>query len=585
MEKEGRYARKAGGQWRPAEPDGHGSGDSAEASNAASRSETAPQGSRSARVADASDPAPADRFRPARRTVSGSVSDRDSSSIVALVVALVTAAVRRRSPRARATAERRDGAESVEQLAGALGRARRARRLARRRRGRRRTLDEVAALPGVDAVVLDALTTERRAAAHRARRLRRRGRARRAPDAAEHERPRDRGRLPLPARRRREGSGRLRAGLVVPLPAARPGRSARSPRSAARPRTASPTRRSTRSRARAARRARARQRAAASPRPGSSPSSTRSPASTTAAASTSSSRARSRAPGATSGGSRWSCFDLDDFKSINDRLGHLAGDVVLAEVAARVRRVVRATDIACRVGGDEFARDPARVEPRRRRAARRTHRAHGRASARSDRAGRSTSRPASPSCGREDDANLLFDRADVALYRAKDAGKDTARRAEQTAQRTEKTARPGCPGLARYLLFAYVSRRAASRPRGSPPVGAPRGSSPRHLFPTSTRVATRRCTLLRRAARVIGLEAFALDAAVSARHARHADPRAPTSTSARRGRGSGSDDVQRRARSASPGLPIGAPPASLSRRRAGRRTGFVETIARSCYAQ
>src|SRR2546421_394259 len=48
-------------------------------------------------------------------------------------------------------------------------------------------------------------------------------------------------------------------------------------------------------------------------------------------------------------------FDLDDFKAINDRIGHLAGDAVLAETAERVKDVVRSADIACRVGGDEFA--------------------------------------------------------------------------------------------------------------------------------------------------------------------------------------------------------------------------------------
>src|SRR5688500_6101176 len=48
-------------------------------------------------------------------------------------------------------------------------------------------------------------------------------------------------------------------------------------------------------------------------------------------------------------------FDLDDFKAINDRIGHLAGDSVLAEAAERIREVVRSADIACRVGGDEFA--------------------------------------------------------------------------------------------------------------------------------------------------------------------------------------------------------------------------------------
>src|SRR5215208_4702176 len=48
-------------------------------------------------------------------------------------------------------------------------------------------------------------------------------------------------------------------------------------------------------------------------------------------------------------------FDLDDFKGINDRIGHLSGDAVLAEAAERIRDVVRSADIACRVGGDEFA--------------------------------------------------------------------------------------------------------------------------------------------------------------------------------------------------------------------------------------
>ena len=48
-------------------------------------------------------------------------------------------------------------------------------------------------------------------------------------------------------------------------------------------------------------------------------------------------------------------LDLDDFKAINDRIGHLAGDAVLAEAAERVRDVVRSADVACRVGGDEFA--------------------------------------------------------------------------------------------------------------------------------------------------------------------------------------------------------------------------------------
>jgi diguanylate cyclase (GGDEF)-like protein len=47
-------------------------------------------------------------------------------------------------------------------------------------------------------------------------------------------------------------------------------------------------------------------------------------------------------------------LDLDDFKAINDRVGHLAGDAVLAEAAERLLSVVRTADFACRVGGDEF---------------------------------------------------------------------------------------------------------------------------------------------------------------------------------------------------------------------------------------
>ncbi len=47
--------------------------------------------------------------------------------------------------------------------------------------------------------------------------------------------------------------------------------------------------------------------------------------------------------------------DVDSFKEINDRIGHLAGDAVLAEIGSRIRQVVRSADIPCRVGGDELA--------------------------------------------------------------------------------------------------------------------------------------------------------------------------------------------------------------------------------------
>ena len=48
-------------------------------------------------------------------------------------------------------------------------------------------------------------------------------------------------------------------------------------------------------------------------------------------------------------------FDIDDFKQINDSLGHTLGDVVLSELCGVVREALRPTDSLARFGGDEFA--------------------------------------------------------------------------------------------------------------------------------------------------------------------------------------------------------------------------------------
>jgi diguanylate cyclase (GGDEF)-like protein len=115
-------------------------------------------------------------------------------------------------------------------------------------------------------------------------------------------------------------------------------------------------------------------------------------------------------------------LDLDDFKPITDRIGHLAGDTVLAETAARVREVVRSADIACRGGGDEFAvilpessAEEADQLYRRLRSAV--------AAAPVGQAGRLFVSAGIAELLQDDDATRLFERADEAVYRAKELDK------------------------------------------------------------------------------------------------------------------------------------------------------------------
>jgi diguanylate cyclase (GGDEF)-like protein len=140
-------------------------------------------------------------------------------------------------------------------------------------------------------------------------------------------------------------------------------------------------------------------------------------------------------------------FDLDNFKAINDRIGHLAGDAVLAEAAQRVLDVVRTADVACRVGGDEFAvilpesslTDADQLYKRLSRAI--SARPVGQAGRLHLSAGVTELRP-------DDDAVALFERADEALYRAKGAGKGTVVSVETTPTLPRQTPETQTPETA-----------------------------------------------------------------------------------------------------------------------------------------
>jgi diguanylate cyclase (GGDEF)-like protein len=120
------------------------------------------------------------------------------------------------------------------------------------------------------------------------------------------------------------------------------------------------------------------------------------------------------------------CIDLDHFKTVNDTLGHSAGDTVLEEVGKRLQECCRDADIAARLGGDEFAvvlgplERPEDAAP----IAGRVIKSVGEPFEVQDQAvqiGASVGIAVAPSDGESTDA--LMKNADLALYRAKKEGR------------------------------------------------------------------------------------------------------------------------------------------------------------------
>lgn len=123
-------------------------------------------------------------------------------------------------------------------------------------------------------------------------------------------------------------------------------------------------------------------------------------------------------------------LDLDGFKGVNDKLGHAAGDLLLKQVAERLKNCVRTSDTLARLGGDEFTmilniRDAADAEVVAQKVLKTIREPYNLGGNMVDTVGTSIGIAIYPQNGTQ--ASDLIKAADNAMYAAKEAGKNTYR--------------------------------------------------------------------------------------------------------------------------------------------------------------
>jgi diguanylate cyclase (GGDEF)-like protein len=129
-------------------------------------------------------------------------------------------------------------------------------------------------------------------------------------------------------------------------------------------------------------------------------------------------------------------IDIDNFKQINDRLGHEVGDEVLCRFVAVADRILRGEDIFCRFGGDEFvALLPSTSAEQALIAAERLRTAFAAETPTMKTSGDTPLLATTVSIGigelgQDEEFETLLRRADVALYYAKDMGRNCCKVAE-----------------------------------------------------------------------------------------------------------------------------------------------------------